>query len=761
MLIRHRLVVRGTVQGVGFRPWIFREATGRGLDGHVGNAGGDVVIEVQGRPDRVADFTEALRSSPPPLALVSGIDISEIPVRVGETGFIVRESEARVDAPVAVPADVATCAACLAEVADPRSRRHRYPFTNCADCGPRYTIIRSLPYDRSATTMAGFAMCADCRAEYEDPADRRFHAEPIACPACGPALMWEADGATEHAAAFDRAIACLLAGGIVAVKGVGGYHLAAVADDELAVQRLRERKARDEKPFAVMVATVEDAVALVDLTASALAEIVSPRRPIVIARRRPESRVADAVAPGSPDLGVLLPYSPLHHLLLDRVRRPLVMTSGNRTDEPIAQTREAARQELADIADGFLHHDRPIEVRCDDSIVRSRAARVQVVRRSRGFAPEPFTLPFSSAATVLAVGAELKSTVAIASGSSVVASHHLGDLEHPAAFIAFEQAIDHLCSLTGFKPEVIAHDLHPEYLSTKWALEKEQPSFGVQHHHAHVASCLVDNGRDEPVIGLALDGLGFGSDGTLWGGEVLLADLSTAQRLAHLRPVPLPGGVAAIREPWRMALVWASIAGGSEAAASLGAELDPQWHAVLSLAASPSTPMTSSAGRLFDAVAALAGGRRTITFEGQAAAELEAAARRWDGGDGYKWEGEGEWVGEVEGVPWVLDPSSLVRDVLASRLAGRSTAAIAQRFHRDLAAGLARAAVSLAQRERVQVVALSGGVFQNLVLTELVAQRIVAAGVEVLLHRHVPANDGGISIGQAAVACAAARVASS
>lgn len=758
---RRRIVVRGTVQGVGFRPWAVRQATRLGLAGHVGNAGPDLIVEIEGTADRLDAFVNTIRLSPPPLALVGEVEVAGIGP-LGVAGFDVCPSEPGLStAAVAVPADVATCDACLAEVDDPADRRHRYPFTNCTDCGPRYTIIRALPYDRATTTVADFALCVDCRREYEDPGDRRFHAEPIACGACGPSLKWEAEGASAvKEEALAAAVACVVAGGIVAMKGIGGYHLIVRADDAAAVGRLRQRKKRDEKPFAVMVATAEVASTLVELSAAARAELTSPRRPIVLARRRPvvNATLASGIAPGSPDLGILLPYSPLHHLMMAAVGAPLVMTSGNRTDEPIAQSADAATRQLADIADGFLHHDRPIHVRCDDSVVRASGGRVQVVRRSRGYAPSPIRLPpmpGTGLASVLAVGAELKSTVSIASGGAVVASHHLGDLEHPAAYEAFEAAVAHLLSLTRVDPDVVAHDLHPEYLSTKWAMAADRPLVGVQHHHAHVASCLVDHGRADPVVGIAFDGLGFGHDATLWGGEILLADLRSAQRLAHLRPVALPGGAAAIREPWRMALTWAALAVGPEAAAVLGPDLDDRWEQVLALAAAPSTFRTTSGGRLFDAIAALAGGRRTISYEGQAAAELETAAVLYlDSAEATDPDVADAWVGTPGAEPWVLDPSPMIADALARRLARRSMGEISATFHRALAGGLVRASVLLAKRAGVGTVALTGGVFQNMLLTDLVAEGVTRAGLEVLVHRNVPPNDGGISIGQAAVASA-------
>ncbi len=750
--------MRGTVQGVGFRPWAARHAVALGLAGTAWNERASLVVELEGGGAALDDFEELLTSAPPPAAIVASIEVVRV-VAVGQVGFHITPSTGGVGPAGPVPVDVGVCAACLAEVEDPTDRRFDYPFSNCADCGPRYTIIRSLPYDRSSTTMAGFERCPACAAEYEDPGDRRFHAEPIACSACGPALTWETPdglGSARGTSALDAASECLAGGGVVAVKGIGGYHLAARADHQGSVERLRHRKARDDKPFAVMVATEADAVALVHLDAAGLAALTSPRRPVVIAERVVGGAVADAVGAGSPDLGVLLAYTPLHHLLLARVGGPLVMTSGNRADEPIAYENEDARTQLDGLVDGYLHHDRPIHVRCDDSVVRAAGGHVQVVRRSRGYAPEPLRLPVPTDVALLAVGAERKSTVALAAGASVVASHHLGDLEHPGAHRAFVEAIAHLQDLTGIRPELAVHDLHPEYLSTKWALDGDLPVLGVQHHHAHAASCLVDAGRSAPVLALAFDGLGFGTDGTLWGGELLVADLRSSRRVGHLRTVALPGGAAAVREPWRMALAWVALTQGEAAVAALGPTLDPRWEAVLSLTRAPSTPSTSSGGRLFDAVAALAGLRGSVSYEGQAAVELEWAARSVTRTgavlDGAR---AGDWVAEPPVVgPWVLDPAELVADALLARLAGAPAAAIASTFHERLAAGLARAAVVAARREGLDAVALTGGVFQNALLTALVSEAVAASGLGVVVHRHVPPNDGGISIGQAAVAAA-------
>ena len=759
---RRKIRVRGTVQGVGYRPFVYRHAAALGLAGQVSNDSEGVLVEAEGPADRLDELARALADDAPPLALVTAVESTSL-VPTGEEGFTIVESRAEGAPTVPVSVDVATCANCLREVDDPADRRFGYPFTNCTDCGPRYTIIRSIPYDRPTTTMADFVMCPACEAEYHDPADRRFHAQPNACPECGPQLrLLSATGEplAEGDDALEGAAKALLAGGVAAVKGLGGYHLAVDATDTSAVAELRRRKARDDKPFAVMVADLDVARSLCVLSPEAEAAVASPRRPIVLAPRRTadgtaarskgELRVAEGVAPGLPELGLMLPYTPLHHLLLARVGRPLVMTSGNASDEPIAHVDDDAVARLGPMVDLVLTSDRPIHIRCDDSVVRARpGGRVQVLRRSRGYAPEPLTLPGRVRRQVLAVGAELKNTVAVARDTSVVASHHIGDLGHLAAYRSFLQAVDHLCHLTGVTPEVVAHDLHPEYLSTKFALDLDLPTVGVQHHHAHIASCLVDHGRTGPVLGVAFDGLGLGPCGTLWGGELLVADLHRFEQVGHLRPVPLPGGDRANTEPWRMAMSWLHAAAGPAAAERFGRVADERWPAVLALLDHPGTPTTSSGGRLFDAVAALVGLRLRASYEGQGPIELEARAFGIPLGSvpGY------EVTLHDAGGHTVVDPAPLIEQVVADRDAGAPLARISAGFHDGLGRGLADAAVSQAQCHGLDVVALSGGVFQNARLTEVVAGAVAAAGLEVLVHERVPPNDGGISIGQAAIAC--------
>ena len=742
---RVRVRVRGTVQGVGFRPFVHRRATALGLAGWVGNDGGEVVLEAEGDHDAIAALVRAVTDDAPALALVERVDVTPQPA-TGEHGFRIVVSAGGAGTDVRVSADVAPCAPCLAEVADPSDRRFGYPFANCTDCGPRWSIVTGVPYDRATTTMQSFAMCTDCRREHDDPADRRFHAQPIACPCCGPELVWSVDD-RRGPAALRVAAEVLTAGGLVAVKGVGGYHLACDAGDERTVARLRAGKRRHAKPFAVMVADAETARALCVLTAPAEQALMSPRRPVVLAPRRPDAAVAPSVAPALDELGVMLPSSPLHVLLLGAVGRPLVMTSGNLTDEPIAVDDDDARTRLGPLVDGVLSHDRRIVVRQDDSVVRSAPdGRLQVLRRARGWVPQPLRLPVPADGTVLAVGAQLKSTVTLAQGGSAVVSQHLGDLDHFAACTSFCEAVEHLVRLSGAVPGLVAHDLHPEYRSTAWARDSGLPLLGVQHHHAHVAACLTEHGRAGPVLGIAFDGMGLGPDGGLWGGELLLADLATSRRVGHLRTAALPGGDAAVREPWRMALAWLARALGEDVAAQHGPSLDDRWRAVLSLAVSGRSPETSSAGRLFDAVAAVVGVRGVVSYEGQAAVELEALARR---------AGPRPPTFRPGTADDVLDPAPALAALLDAQRRGTLPADLAAGFHRGLAASTAELAVVLAGRHGVDTVALSGGVFANVLLTDLLAADLRAAGLEVLVHEQLPPGDGSISVGQAAVAAAA------
>jgi hydrogenase maturation protein HypF len=705
---RLRLRVRGIVQGVGFRPFVYGLAHRHGLAGFVLNDGDGVVIEAQGAPAALDAFVDALRDEAPPLARVESVAAENVPVGP-ERGFGIVASTAAGGSAL-IPPDVATCDDCLRELLDPADRRYRYPFVNCTQCGPRFTIVTAVPYDRSNTTMAGFPLCADCRREYEDPGDRRFHAEPIACPVCGPRLSMP----------LEEAAGLLLGGAILAVKGLGGYHLACDAANEEAVARLRSRKHREDKPFAVM--TAEPSL-LVDVDPASDALLRSRERPIVLLRRRADATVAPSVAPGTPWLGLLLPYTPLHHLLLEDTGRALVMTSGNRSDEPIAFEDGEARDRLAWIADAFLAHDRPIHRRCEDSVVRAGFP----LRRSRGHVPAALPLPVEAPVAIVAAGAELKSTFCVARGREAFLSAHLGDLDSELAYRAFRTDLELYLAMLRVRPEVVAYDLHPEYLATKWALEQDAEQVGVQHHHAHAAACLAEHGEEGPALAAVFDGTGFGTDGTLWGGEILRCDLASFERVAHLEPIPLPGGEAAIREPWRTAAVHLERAGRPVPF--------ERWELVRQ-ALDVNAPPSSGMGRLFDAAAAVLGVREAVTYEGQAAIELEQLA------------------GETAAAPyeWRFGAGAqLIAAVHDDLAAGRPRDQIAAAFHETVAAATAAACAEAASP---RTVVLSGGTFQNLRLLASTRQRLEQQGFRVLTHGLVPPNDGGISYGQAAVAAA-------
>ena len=744
-----RAHVTGIVQGVGFRPFVWREATARGVSGWVGNDASGVVLEAEGDPEAVASLLHALRT-PPPLARVDAVR-SHVLALQGHVGFAVRPSATVGTRAALVPPDTATCESCLGELRDPGDRRFGHPFLCCTDCGPRYTIVRAVPYDRARTTMAHFAMCPDCAAEYADPADRRFHAEAVCCPACGPTLRLLGAGRTELPGnPLTRAVELLRDSNVLAVKGIGGYHLVVAARDAAAVAALRARKHREDRPFALMVADLAAAEELCDVGPLEESLLVSPARPIVLLARRRDADVAPVVAPGAPTLGVMLPYTPLHALLLDAYGGPLVVTSGNRSDEPIAFTDDDALDRLAAVADAFLLHDRPIRTRVDDSVVRVVAGRVLPLRRSRGHVPRPLPLPVPSPQPVLACGAALKSTFCLTRGGQAFVSHHVGDLDEYATYTSYVDGIEHLQQLLEVRPLVVAHDLHPGYPSTAYAHElADVELLGVQHHHAHIASCLADNGVSERVIGVAFDGLGLGSDGTAWGGEFLLADLTGFTRAAHLAPVAMPGGDAATRQPWRMAAAHldAAYAGQVPPGLEVVARQGGRWEQVLSVARSGvHAPVTSSAGRLFDAVSSLLGVRDVVTYEGQAAVELEHAADPTELGS-YP-------VPVVDGV---VDVGALVRALSDDLRRGTAVPVLAGRFHNALADVVADVCGRLRDASGLTTVALSGGVFQNALLVTRCLDRLESAGFSVLTHQQVPPNDGGISLGQAAVAAARLR----
>ncbi|TYB70448.1 carbamoyltransferase HypF [Nonomuraea sp. PA05] len=739
--------IEGIVQGVGFRPFVYSLANRLGLAGRVHNDVNGVHIEVEGAHDGVEEFLTALERDAPALSAIERVTVvSGEPA--GHSGFTIATSDPAGPRRALVSADTATCDDCLRELADPADRRHRYPFINCTNCGPRFTIVRGVPYDRLMTTMAGYGMCGDCAREYHDPGDRRYHAQPTCCPACGPRLLLRDQRGTELCGDPVACAAVLLrAGRVVAVKGLGGYHLAVTASDERATAALRGRKHREEKPFAVMAADLAQArrIAHVDDTAAAL--LAGRARPIVLLPRRDGAPVAPSVAPGNRSLGIMLPYTALHHLLLAELAEPIVLTSGNVSDEPIAYEDDDALTRLAGIADAFLTHDRAIHLRADDSVIRPLPGAITVLRRARGYAPEPLALRRPVPRPVLACGAELKSTFCLAQGRRAFVSPHIGDLENHETLRSFIEGIDHYCGLFDIRPEIVAHDLHPGYLSTRHALDIHGVDHvGVQHHHAHIASCLADNGDPGPVIGVAFDGLGHGTDGTLWGGEFLRADLTGYERLGHLAQVPMPGGAAAIRQPWRMTAAYLRDQHPGLAVTERNAE---HWADVLRLAAD--APLTSSAGRLFDAVSALLGVRDKITYEGQAAIELE---QRADPAETGAYDAA---ITTAPAGPLIVEGGDLVRAAAADLAAGTGPGVIAGRFHNGVAAAITRTCVALRQSTGLTAVALSGGVFQNALLLDRTVQRLRAAGFRVLKHVRVPPNDGGLSLGQAAVAAARDR----
>ena len=760
---RTRVRVHGTVQGVGFRPYVYRLAGELGLGGFVFNDARGVVAEVEGRGAAVEAFLARLAPEAPPLAMVEDVAAEER-AACGAERFVILESP-RGEAPDApVTPDTAVCAECLRELGDPGDRRFRYPFINCTNCGPRFTIVRGIPYDRPLTTMAGFCMCAACRAEYEDPADRRFHAQPNACPACGPSVrLLPGTGELVGVSARDPVAAAadaLRDGAIVAVKGIGGYHLACRADDEDAVAALRARKHREDKPFALMAGDMAAAERLVVLGDVERELLQAPERPIVLAPRRagrPGRGVAGAVAPGAPELGVMLPYSPLHHLLLADTGVPLVMTSGNVSDEPIAYRDDDARERLSRIADLLLVHDRPIETRTDDSVVRvariSERPQPAVLRRSRGYVPASLGLPGAGTPRpLLACGAELKSTFCVARAGRAWVSHHIGDLENYETLRSFTDGIDHFQRLFAVAPEVVAHDLHPEYLSTRYALDREDVELiGVQHHHAHLAACLAEHGELRPAVGAIFDGTGYGTDGTVWGGEFLFGDVRSCARVGTLVAVPLPGGAAAIRQPWRMACAWLWTARGESPPVprSLAGMVDARsWAQVGRLVQTrTASPLTTSMGRLFDAVAALSGIRAEVRFEGQAAIELEAACDLCETGV-YPMP-----VTDI-GAMAVIDPRPAIEALAADADAGVAASAISARFHAAVAQATVAVCARLASAHGTDRVVLSGGVFQNRRLLESVWAGLERAALHVLVPERLPINDGGIAYGQAAVAAA-------
>jgi len=762
------LTVEGIVQGVGFRPFVHRLATELQVTGQVHNFTGGVEIDIEGPAQKCRRFADRLVAEAPPIAVIERVDIEQLPL-AGYTDFTITPSAHSDTGVIFVSPEVATCDDCLRELADPEDRHYLHPFVNCTNCGPRYTIIRSMPYDRPATSMAKFPMCAACAAEYADITDRRYHAQPVACPQCGPSLWLEADGdRVEGDAAIVQAQELLAAGKIVAIKGLGGFHLACDATNQQAVARLRLRKHREEKPLAVMVPDPETAESLAYFTEPARELLTSPQAPIVLVRKRFPEGLAPAVAPDSSDYGLMLPYNPIHHLLLRRGRRlqqpaftALVMTSGNVSDEPLCISNDEARQRLGDMADAFLLHDRDILVGCDDSVVRDSAEGPIFLRRARGYVPFPVRLA-EELRPVLALGGNMKNTVCLTTGKNAFMSQHLGDLEDATALSYFKHAAQHLTDIFQTQPQALACDLHPDYLSTRYAkqlaAELDLPLIQSQHHYAHIVACMAENRAAAPVIGLACDGAGLGDDGTIWGCELLVCDYRDYQRLGHLKYIPLAGGDAAVKEPYRVAMAYLHQIYGREAEALIARLYPPEtaatWPAFKQMIEGKlNSPLASSAGRLFDAVASLLDICQHATYEGQPAIMLEGLADpltvpfilpspsgRGDGGEGQTEDS------------LILDPSPLVRQVVEARLAGIAPERIAGAFHIGFVEMLAQAATAASQRTGLDTVALSGGTFANRILVEGLAGSLREAGLRVLLHRDLPPGDGCLSLGQAVIA---------
>jgi hydrogenase maturation protein HypF len=746
---RLRVCVQGVVQGVGFRPFVYTTAAALGLSGAVRNDSSGAIIEVEGDPWNIDDFLHRLRDGPPPLAIIESIATEAIPV-IGGTGFVIADTSRSTTGRTLASPDVAMCADCAAELRDPGNRRYRHPFVNCTNCGPRFTIIGSLPYDRATTTMAAFPMCAECAGEYADPADRRFHAQPVCCPGCGPQIRYltAAGDVAYREDGLSAARTLLRDGGVLAVKGIGGYHLACDARNNGAVTQLRRRKRRGDKPFAVMVPDLPTARGIADVDEHSERILVGPQRPIVLLPRRADSGVAESVAPRNPDLGIMVAYTPLHVLLFglpgdEPGPDVLVMTSGNLGGEPICYDDNDAVTRLARLADGWLTHDRAILVPCDDSVIRVVDGAELPIRRSRGYAPLPVALPVRLPPT-LAVGADLKNTMAVADGRYAWLSQHIGDMDDLTTLSAFDSAQAHLRALTGVDPDVLVADAHPLYRSTGWAHRNAdgRPVHTVQHHHAHIAAVMAEHGYDgsEQVLGFAFDGTGYGSDAAVWGGEVLLANYKGYQRLAQLKYVPLAGGDVSVVRPYRMALahLWAAgLAWDPDLAPVAACPPDEQKVLQHQLETGLGCAPTSSMGRLFDAVSSLAGVRHVVDYEAQAAIELEGLSRGADCG-------ATTYTFDID--DGVIDPGPVLRAVVADWRAGVPASVIGARFHH----AVAEAIVELADEQRgvSRTVALSGGVFQNALLLNLALNGLQNRGFEVITHRHVPPNDGGIALGQ-------------
>ncbi|MCK4504724.1 MAG: carbamoyltransferase HypF [Candidatus Aegiribacteria sp.] len=737
--------IHGAVQGVGFRPFIYRLADSFDVTGWVCNTARGVILEVEGEETVLLRFGEAVEKEKPAISIIQDVT-REYLEPVGYNGFEIRKSTGGERKALVLP-DISTCDDCLEEIMDPENRRYRYPFTNCTNCGPRYSIINSIPYDRPATTMAGFHMCKKCLEEYESPSNRRFHAQPNACPECGPHLeLWDHSGIilAERNEALKRTASAILDGKIVAVKGLGGFHLITLASSDKAVLILRERKGRKTKPFALMFPSSDMISSWCELSEMEQNLLRSPESPIVLLKKRENhgssKKLSDFISPGNPDLGVMLPYTPLHHLLLQEIGEPVVATSGNLSDEPICTDEKEALRRLSGLADLFLIHNRPIARHVDDSIVRVVDGREMVLRRARGYAPLPLRMNKESD-TIMAAGAHLKNTLALSIGNNVFISQHIGDMETPQAVKAYKEVWSSIELLYHAKADKVIYDMHPDYISTKYAVESGLPVFPVQHHVAHVFSCMLDNGLNPPLLGVSWDGTGYGTDGTIWGGEFFYIGKESVERVAHMRTFRLPGGEKAIREPKRAALGLLSEMFDDPAAYIPSDVFSKKENIVLKrmLKNDLNSPSTSSAGRLFDVVASMLGLCQTNEFEGQAAMLLEYAVAGVKTDDSYHL-----LLDRSAGKPWILDWESLINDIIKDITIGEKTSMISARFHNALAEGI----VSVAELTGEKRVVLSGGCFQNVYLTERTADLLRKRGFTPVLHRKIPPNDGGIAPGQ-------------
>jgi hydrogenase maturation protein HypF len=749
MIQRAKATINGIVQGVGFRPFIYHLAQKGGLGGYIANTGTGVDIEVEGEPRKIENFFREVQTRKPPLARITHIEMQYLPP-LSYQDFVIRRSHVETYRSALITPDVSVCEDCLQEMNDPGDRRYRYPFINCTNCGPRYTIIEDIPYDREKTSMASFSMCEKCRKEYGEPADRRFHAQPIACWECGPTVrLHESSGKpVEGLDPISETCKLLRSGKIIAIKGLGGFHLAVDATDGKAVERLRERKNREEKPLALMSPSIEKIAQFAHMNTQEAQLLESPERPIVLLRKKERNAIASQVAPRNCCFGVMLPYTPLHSLILQEGFLALVLTSGNISEEPIAIDNEEAFRRLSGVADYFFVHNRDIYLRNDDSVVRVVGEKVRMIRRSRGYIPVPVSLNRDIRPT-LACGPFLANTVCLGKERNAFLSQHVGDLENLETLEAFEKTVDHLKSILEIDPEVIAYDLHPDYLSTRYALNREGlTKVGVQHHHAHIASCMAEHGVSGPVIGLAMDGTGYGTDGTIWGGEILLADFHAFERLGHLQGVPLPGGEAAIREPWRMALAYLYQAFGKglfDLPIEFVRRLDQGQATIIitMIEKDLNSPRTSSCGRLFDGVAALLGLRDRASYRGQAAVELEMEVGEGEGYYSVEIPGEGELI---------ISQNPIIRGIVSDLLRGEGRKTISRKFHNTLVGAFADACIRIRHHRMLNRVVLSGGVFQNGFLLGELEKILLDSEFEVYTHSLVPANDGGISLGQAMVA---------